>query len=153
MPSTNTRPRATSMTPAEIKQAVISQMNSDGLYMYDSDNAILFTLEFYLLCQAHGILDESDPPRLRKALNALRRLDDNAQPIPGLYNKRDGSTAQINSHDNYVAIVCSILLGDEFIDVPTEVDNYGRAHFYFYNNVNPGQFNITAFMQPSEWAL
>jgi len=140
-------------TLLEIKQQIIAQMDSNGLYLWDTDNAILFTVEFYLLCKAQGILDADDAPRLRKALDSLRTKDANGNVIPGLYNKRINSNDQINSHDNYVATVCSVVLGSEFVDVPSAVDDYGRAHFYFYNNVNPGQFNVTAFMQPSEWAL
>ena len=121
------------MNKHELKQEVIKTMVW-GLYQADSDNAIIFTMQFYTFCKMLNILSFEDVSKLAVTVEAL-------QEKSGLYNRRPGLNTRKEQHDNYVALI----LAGEFIpqsQIAQEIEKYGQKHFYCYNNIPPYNFKF-----------
>ena len=135
------------MNILDIKNNIISEMK-DGLYAYKSDNAILFTVEFYILCKNLGIFDDDDKKRLHHALSKIARYV-NEDRVKGLYNRRPEANTRKEQHDNYMAICATTIFGDEFKKYSNEILDYGKQFWWYsYDNRSPNQFSINPFWKP-----
>ena len=111
----------------------------------ESDNAILFTVQFYLLCYLHGDFQELDQENLIDCLYSLQRIKD-GRIIRGLFNRKPLENTRTQHHDDYVAIALAPLFGID--DFAKDIVRYGNKNFHCYNNVNPGKFSILRMRQP-----
>lgn len=135
------------MTIWDLKEKIISEMR-DGLCQPNSDNPILFTMEFYALLHELGMFDEKDKQRLHDAIKAVAMRDKEGKIIPGLYTRRAGTDddwVRKDQHDNYTAICSSRIFGKEFIKYAKEIVEYGRKTFYSYDNRAPFRFSVHSF--------
>lgn len=123
----------------ELKNKAFESMKDD-LLCPDSDNPILYTIQFYRLLGRHNLFGPCCYDKLFKAIMSLRER-------PGLYNRRPGYNKKKDQHDNYTAIACSVMFCEEFQLFAEEIDNYGRKHFYSYNNVPPYRFKFSCWRQ------
>lgn len=107
-----------------------------------NDNGILFVVEFYFLLDCLGLLEESDHERFYSTVSqlAVRR---NNKICSGLFNRNPERNDRTESHDNYIAICAGSALFNCYL-IPKMIVDYGKAHFYIYDNVNPGKLtNLT----------
>lgn len=123
------------MNKYELKQQVIDSMSEHGLYRAGSDNPILFTVEFYALCERLKIFNLEDAKRLKNSIDAL-------QERPGLFNRRPGLNTKMEDHDNYVAIEASAYLTGLTWGIVIDIERYGQKNFYCYDNTRPNKWSL-----------
>lgn len=93
-----------------------------------SQNALLYTSEYYALLVLHGVANAADKLEFESMV-------DRCSVLPGLLKRNHGSDQQ--GVDDYIGVLlAAMFLNSE--KVCRNIYNYGREHHYFYNNVRPG---------------
>lgn len=121
----------------KIKNEIVLSMDINGLLFAKSENSILFTVQFYILCKYWGIYYDKDRRRLAKAVLSLARRDDDGEIICGLFNRRPNWDSRKEQHDNYIGHAVASYLGVDFAAI--WICEYGWKHGYVFNNVVPGR--------------
>lgn len=139
------------MTKQEIKDYLISSMDTYGLLPFPSDNRIKSTTEFYLLCKQMKILTKKDIKRYDKAVKSLMIKK-------GLIVRYPNSPIKdiVDQHDNYVSISSSFNLSNSFKKFSRWFMLYGVTHFFRYDHRQ--HFNgfidwLSCFRQPYHLAI
>lgn len=110
-----------------------------------SDNATMYTSEYYIMLQKQGQLSPEDVSNWTKLIS-------DAETLTGLPARYPGYTDQ-DSPDNMVAIMsASQVLG--ISSVARGILKYGILHFGCFNNSDPGKFTFQAmtWRQPQLFA-
>jgi len=150
---------------------LLKKVKSNALYhdftveglLGQNDNGILFATEFYWVCHHHGLIDDKDNIRFKRAVKLLERDSDigPTETIKGLYNRRHGLNTVPEAFDNYVGIIAgSILRQEEYgetLHFPLDIYAYGSANNWIYDNVRGDntteKIDATRWRNPSEQAF
>ena len=127
------------MTKQEIKDKIIFELDIYNC-IGGSDNPFLFTFEANLLFYLSEIFTDEDKERLHNAIIHFQTKQ------KGLFNRIPYNDQRTEHHDNYVAYAAMALFG--FKEYAERIDDYGKKHWYCYNNVPPNQFSISRLRQP-----
>ncbi|QDP57304.1 MAG: hypothetical protein Unbinned1322contig1000_48 [Prokaryotic dsDNA virus sp.] len=106
-----------------------------------SENAPLFSLQYYLL---------SDSDMMLESLRQYTHRMENKQH-PGLYDQfpeRHGNKDDYTSPDQLIAFVGALYLSKQIKKIK-EIRKYLARHAFTYDNVRPGEINKDRLMQPA----
>lgn len=137
----------------QLKEQILKEFEWNGLYYrFGTDNTILFTIEVYALFHELGIFDEIDAQRLHDAISYLWRRESGGlgnDIVEGLLNRNPGRDDRKEQWDNYEAVSCSVMFGDEFKKYSKQILKYGERFWWWsYDNRVPYKFSKHSFWSP-----
>jgi len=100
-------------------------------------NGMRFTAEAVIAHYRASVYDSVVLGRFKRAIELLERE-------PGLLNRQPRYIVDQDSHDNYIAAISiANIVGS---NLAHRIYDYGKKHWFNYNNVNPGKFTFRSWL-------
>lgn len=107
----------------------------------ETGNGLLYLGIFYLL------LDDVNEEDEKKFTEIVRSCYEQT----GLLNRNPGQNDNLNGHDDYIGVCAASLKLNS--PVGLEIYDYGKAHNWCYNNVEPSKFTLRSWFARMPWNI
>lgn len=123
-----------------------------------NENGILFLVYYFYLKDILGTLTDEDIKTYQQIVINLRTYDENSNQIRGLFDRGakeslnpDKESIRTISHDNLSAIsLFSKMLEHSGLAYHKEIADYGREHFWRFDNVYPDKPRWSRIQHPRD---